>query len=122
MEKSISDKIVKLYSWIISFIAIVVIAINLGVAVSGIFKSVIITDAEYIADRYSYRINNCSLDIAKNGKQSETVEECELRIRENALLERKVNLKNELIDSISFLITFSVLFWFHYPKFRNKQK
>lgn len=110
METLLSEKIVKFYSGIISFIAIVVIAINLGIAVSSVFKSVIITDAEYIADRYSYKLENCETD------------ECKNNIEKKASLQRKVELKKDLIDSISLLIVFSILFGFHYPKFRNKQK
>lgn len=112
--ENLSEKIVKFYSWIISFIAVIVIAINTWILASSLFKQVIITDEEYIAERYSYRYDICD-------KVEDDVEKCKAEEKEKLILQRQVNFKKDLIDAISLLTVFTILFAFHYPKFRTKK-
>ena len=116
-------KLYNFYLSIVSFIAIIVLCINLWIVITSIGKFVLITDEEYLQNRENYRMNECERGPWSEAKKTyadkttEEIQECKDKVRENVSLSRKYNLKNDFIWSWAWFIVFLLLFGFHYPKF-----
>lgn len=122
-EKAIfsSHWLYTIYLALVSFVAIVVMCINLGILITSAGKFFLITDEEYILSDRAYEIRACA-EPRWNGNVSEekTPEEvilCEERATETAIAQRSVDLKETLISSFAWVFVFVILFWFHYPRF-----
>ncbi|MCT4616728.1 MAG: hypothetical protein N4A38_00790 [Candidatus Gracilibacteria bacterium] len=129
MQKS---KLFNVYLGVVSIFSILAIAINLGVILTMIGRFFIISDSEYIASRYSYRLDNCENDnvaITKTievgernintPKTKEEIEACKEEVRKDLITERRFRLKEDMITAGAWFIVFIFLFGFHYPKFKR---
>lgn len=135
----------KLYFWLVSLISIVAIAISLGIILSNLWKLLLISNQEYLANNSWYddtcknkarekicgiaiynktnslyeEYQKCILNLDLNPKYQKILNQCQQQEKEKILLRRYYNLKISLIWSFSSLVVFLVLFVFHYSKFRK---
>lgn len=114
------------YLALVSFVAVVVMCVNLGILITSVGKFFIITDEEYILSDRAYEMRACS-EPRWNGNTSEekTPDEiliCEEKAKETAIAGRSINLKETFIESFAWFAVFWLLFWFHYPKFMMARK
>ena len=134
-----NSKLYSFYLAVVSFVSIIAIAITLWIVITSLWKYLLISDDEYIENRQSWKIEQCSeknrietmetkdimvvewesriMAVPSNEDNKETVEECEQKARISAIKARSYDLKDMFIWSFSWLIVFMLLFWFHYPKF-----
>jgi len=124
MQKS---KLFNVYLGVVSIFSILAIAINLGVVLTMLGRFFIISDAEYIANRASYRMNNCENTVVtkmvwandiRRERTKEEIKECKAEVREELTIERRFRLKENMIMAGAWFIVFVFLFGFHYPKFK----
>lgn len=102
----------KVYYWIVSLISVIVITVSISVIIVSILKKILITDEEYLA-KYDYRLSQCDFQKEK------TDTNCKEEKKKEILVERSYNLKSSIIESVSWLIPFIVLFVFHYRWFKK---
>jgi len=128
-------KLYNLYLWIVSFVSIIAIWINLWIVITSIWKYFLISDEEYLQYRESYRLENCktpttSPEYDKNWiitKQAEKpteqeIQKCEAKVREEVKFSRSYDLKDMFITSWAWFVVFLMFFLFHYPKFVKAKK
>lgn len=114
------------YLALVSFVAVVVMCVNLGILITSVGKYLIITDEEYVLSDRAWQVQQCS-EPRWNGNVSEekTPDEiilCEEKAKEIAIAGRSINLKETFIESFAWFTVFGFLFWFHYPKFLATRK
>lgn len=125
----------KLYSFylaIVSFVALVAIAINLWIVLTSIGQYFLITDDEYLQNREYYKIEQCEFGTSKFDPATQTnvtqertpeeIEECKQKVKESVSASRSFNLKDMFISSWAWFIVFLAVFLFHYPKFLKTRK
>ena len=121
------NKLFNVYLGIVSIFSILAIAINLGVVLTMLGRFFIISDAEYIANRASYRLDNCENTVVtkviwdnnvKRERTAKEIKECKAEVREELTIERRFRLKENMITAWAWFIVFMFLFGFHYPKFK----
>jgi len=112
MEK---NRLFNIYLGVVSFFSIIAIAITLWVIITMFGRFFIISDDEYIASRYYYKLDNCEDSDIKE----EEVESCKIEARKKLITERRFRLKESAISAWGWLVVFLLLFGFHYPKFKR---
>ena len=132
-------KLYNFYLWLVSFVAIIAIWINLWLVLTSVWKYYLITDEEYLQNRESYRLEQCENNTIYNKevrlennvektteqtvkKTKEEIEECKQKARNDVIMSRKYDLKDMFISSFAWMIVFLILFGFHYPKFLKNNK
>lgn len=119
-----SSKLYSLYLAIVSFVALVAIAINLWVVLTSLWQYFIITDDEYLQNREYYKIEQCENTTkwiewkeTKIEKTSEEIQECKQEVKDSVSASRSYNIKEMFISSWAWFVVFLGIFLFHYPKF-----
>lgn len=126
MEK---NKLFNLYLWVVSVFSVIALAINLWIILTMAANFVFITDAEYVASNYSYKLENCEnwgrvktmspeWETTTQTRTEEEIEECKEQAREDLATQRRFRLKEDLIASGAWFIVFIILFGLHYPQFK----
>lgn len=125
-------KLYNLYLWIVSFVSIVAIGINLWIVLTSVWKYFLISDEEYLQFRESYKLDACKnptfpAEINKTWATTNTnnpvsptkeeIAECEEKVRNDVKFSRKYDMKDMFITSSAWFIVFLFFFLFHYPKF-----
>lgn len=109
------------YLALVSFVAVVVMSVNLGILITSAGKYVLISEQEYVLSDRAWEVRQCSEpEWIKEEKVEKTVEEittCEEKATITALAQRSISLKETFIESLAWFAVFGLLFWFHYPKF-----
>ena len=120
----ITSKLYGFYLALISFVALVAIAINLWVVLTSIWQYFLITDDEYLQNREYYKIEQCENDIKwinwkeiRIEKTTEEIEKCKIKVKDSVSSSRNYKIKDMFISSWAWFIVFLVVFFFHYPKF-----
>lgn len=117
-----------LYLGLVSFVSVIAIAITLWVVLNSLWNYILISDEEYIQNRESWRIEQCSQwvwdeKLKQNvTKTPEEIKACEEKARESAVMSRAFNLKDMFISAWAWFIVFVLVFSFHYPKFLKVRK
>jgi len=127
----------KLYSFylaVVSFVSIIAIAITLWIVLTSLWKYLLISDDEYIQNRQSWKIEDCSrnnfqtinidskIEKKINKKTPEEIKKCEEKAKISAIKSRSYDLKDMFISSFAWFFVFLLLFAFHYPKFLRLKK
>lgn len=121
-----SSKLYSFYLAIVSFVALVAIAINLWIVLTSIWQYFLITDDEYLQNREYYKIEQCEnwnyirwLDWVNTQieKSKEEIEECKENVKLSVSSSRSYKIKDMFITSWAWFIVFLAVFFFHYPKF-----
>lgn len=130
-------KLYNLYLWIVSFVSIIAIWINLWIVLTSVWKYVLINDEEYLQFRESYRIENCKNPVYPNSHvekiwtkedftpktpSEEEIQKCEAKVRIEVKYSRSYDLKDLFITSGAWFLVFLLFFLFHYPKFLKAKK
>lgn len=109
------------YLALVSFVAVVVMSINLGILITSLGKYVIISEQEYLLSNQAWEMRQCSEPrFKKDEKIEKTAEEiaaCEEKAEVSVLAKRSIHLKEKFVESLAWVAVFGLLFWFHYPKF-----
>lgn len=119
-----SDKIIKIYYVIIISISVIIIWINIALVISSGIKHYIITDKEYISNNY-YQLQNCEHPIIstdkniKNKITPKVINQCKEKAKQKLITQRNYRFKTDIIWSFTFAFAFSIIFLFHYLKFRK---
>ena len=121
-----SEKFLKFYYAIVSSVSLIVIGVNIWMIASDILAYYLISNDEYIA-RYSWEFERCkdktlSFDRGRGqkiDKSEEEIQECIQNTKNRILLQRRYDLKQDLIRSISLVIAFLIVFVFHYSKLKD---
>lgn len=127
-EKNIfwSHWLFTVYLALVSFVAIVVMSVNLWVLMTSLGKYVIVSESEYLLSNKAWEIRQCSEPLyekdEKIEKSAEEIKSCEEKAKVSALAHRSINLKEKAIESLAWFAVFALLFWFHYPKFLATRK
>lgn len=125
-----SSKLYVIYLALVSFVALVAIAINFWVVLTSVGQYVLITDDEYLQHREYYKIEQCENgtvryvdgESVKQERTPEEVEACKQNVEESVSSSRSYNLKDMFISSWAWFIVFLAIFLFHYPKFMKERK
>lgn len=122
-----TDKLLSIYLGLVSLFCIVALSVNAGIFFSNTAKLIIISDEEYIEYSTRYEVDNCSepkylKDGEREERTEEEIKECETNAIERAELRRSYDGKRDAIESLSWLIVFSILFGFHYKAFLRRAK
>ena len=121
-----SWKLYNFYLAIVSFVALVAIAINLWIVLTSIGQYFLITDDEYLQNREYYKIEQCENNSSWDQKLQRTINvnktekeinECKEKVKASVSASRSYNMKDMFIGSWAWGIVFLLLFIFHYPKF-----
>ena len=124
--KITASKLYAVYLALVSFVALVAIAINLWIVLTSVWQYLLITDDEYLQNREYYKIeqceNNSTWDMklqrdVNEEKTDEEIEECKIKVAESVSASRSYNMKDMFIGSWAWMIVFLIIFSFHYPKF-----
>jgi len=129
-----STKLYSFYLAIVSFISIIAITITLWIMLTSFWKYFLISDDEYIWNRQSWKIEDCSrnnfntinidskIENKINKKTPEEIKKCEDKAKKSIISARSYNLKEMFIWSFAWFFVFLLLFAFHYPKFLKLKK
>ena len=130
--KITSSKLYAVYLALVSFVALVAIAINLWIVLTSVWQYLLITDDEYLQNREYYKIEQCentnlirsvenielkTVETVQLEKTDEEIEECKEKVRVSVSASRSYNMKDMFISSWAWMIVFLIIFSFHYPKF-----
>jgi len=123
-----TSKLYSFYLAIVSFVALVAIAINLWVVLTSVWQFFLITDDEYLQNREYYKIEQCENDSKwinwsekRIEKTPEEITECKEKVAESVSASRSYRLKDMFITSWAWFIVFLAVFFFHYPKFMREK-
>jgi len=133
------NKLYNLYLWIVSFVSIVAIWINLWIVLTSVWKYFLVSDEEYLQFSQSYRLDACknptypawTTQFDSSWKTIPTVTKtptdaeittCEAKVREEVKFSRSYDLKDTFITSSAWFLVFLLFFLFHYPKFLKLRK
>lgn len=121
--------IYKVYLLIASLVGLIWSLIALGIALTALGQRLIITNNEYVNGQRYYELQQCK-EQYYYGKTTtrdedrrpseEQVKECEETKKEQLLLGRNVDVKENVLGGFIRAILFSILFLTHYPKFRKE--
>ena len=126
-----TSKLYSFYLAVVSFVALVVIAINLWVVLTSVGQYLLITDDEYLQNREYYKIEQCENNATWDtklqrdvnvAKTAEEIEECKIKVAESVSTSRSYGMKDMFIWSWAWGIVFLLVFFFHYPKFIRIKK
>ncbi len=131
--KVTASKLYSFYLALVSFVALVAIAINLWVVLTSIGQYFLITDDEYLQNREYYKIDQCetwadlvSKWIVENTsdvkRTPEEIEACKQQVKESVSASRSYDLKEMFISSGAWFIVFLAIFLIHYPQFMKARK
>jgi hypothetical protein len=127
-----TSKLYSFYLAIVSFVALVAIAINLWIVLTSIGQYFLITDDEYLQNREYYKIEQCETGsniverwvVAKEEfvkRTAEEIEACKETVKESVSASRSYSMKEMFISSWAWMIVFIIIFAFHYPKFMREK-
>lgn len=125
--------ILKLYLIIASLVWLIWGLISLGIALTSLWKRVIITNEEYVRWRWRwhYELQQCKEQYFygktapkdENRRPSEEqIKECEKTQTENIVFTRRIDVKETVLGWGIRAILFAILFFTHYPKFKKENK
>lgn len=104
--------------------------IGYGILIYSWLEYAIISNDEYIAGNRYYEIERCEeptfeyIDDKRieEKKTPKEIEECKVKAKERALLQRKVNFKETLIGGAVWGTLFLIVLLIHYPRFMRANK
>ena len=121
-------KLYNFYLWLVSFVAIIAIWINLWVVLTSVWSFALISDEEFLQNREYYKLEECEsnnvsydrdlrVEYKVKERTPEEIVKCKEKVRKSVSSSRNYELKETFISSWAWFIVFLILFWFHYPKF-----